>query len=819
MGNVQHKAPYHIPHTHKHLSVRQISQTQNKSNMYRFFFILWLLPHTLWAQSGQTESPSAFIESISPHLVGQWSSKAWDGVLEEEWTFAEGRLLQHATYSEEGKVLYEANNFMEEKAGELLLTTIIKNSNPKIFQAVSFSDSQIVFENTDYRNPSRVTYFLGSEGYQRKIEGVEPDGKESVYTFEFVPAGSQGLIPRKEIYQHSERISQVQLDPSANHLYYLSSSIPNAILKKSVNNLSNTDTLFFENRVLNYVLSETELLVVTRGESMQLLNNQQAIQLPVEPSAIRIHRALASGGWLIELTDPDADYPFLYSVLGQEVQFIRPNTYQGYQQLFFDEHGEVIAANGVSKQGGNAIYIQQGDSFQRLISSPWGADMFLGGMSKVVSVSDDGQDVYFTSNASTDKSKLYRYNRKDQQSHLLLEIDEADLLPFGLSKDHQGHITSAVGLFAKTIRACVDRETADDFQWLSQELEADISFVQSLREDRTWLIRTLSGAPSSYYVFDRDKRELQLLIQEPSGFGEHPLANRYAHHIQTEDHFKLPFHVYLPPGSDANADGVPDQPLPTIFYVHGGPWVGVVQWNTPFFWRNYQFLANRGYAVVVCEFRGTSGLGRQITEASYKQWGKAMIADKMAIVDTVVKMKIADPAKLGVWGWSYGGYATQIMLALHPERFQCGISMYGISNLSSFLKLPFADNSWWHTAVGRLPKDRADIAAHSPYHLAEQIQAPLLLTTGSQDQRVPQSQVDQMTERMIELDKEVVYFYYEKEGHDYASAEAWTSYWAVSEHFLQDHLGGRAEAIGDALDVAQLKIVAGHQLIEEFSHQ
>ena len=129
------------------------------------------------------EKPST-ISKIKNHLIGKWTSKAWDGILEENWKYENGRIIQNAAYSENEKVTYEAKNFMEEKDGVLILTTIIKNSNPKIFKATKVTANSIVFENTDYKNPSKVTYLFHDNGFDRTIEGIE-NKKKSTYTFKF----------------------------------------------------------------------------------------------------------------------------------------------------------------------------------------------------------------------------------------------------------------------------------------------------------------------------------------------------------------------------------------------------------------------------------------------------------------------------------------------------------------------------------------------------------------------------------------------------------------------------------------------------------
>ena len=125
------------------------------------------------------------LQYYSDQLEGNWSSPAWDGELNENWTRSiDNKLIQSQEYWENGIISYSANSFMQEVEDELLLVSIIEGSNPKIFQATSRSMHEIIFENSDYSNPSKVIYKFKDFGYHREIIGEE-NGKPSTYTFTF----------------------------------------------------------------------------------------------------------------------------------------------------------------------------------------------------------------------------------------------------------------------------------------------------------------------------------------------------------------------------------------------------------------------------------------------------------------------------------------------------------------------------------------------------------------------------------------------------------------------------------------------------------
>jgi dipeptidyl aminopeptidase/acylaminoacyl peptidase len=223
--------------------------------------------------------------------------------------------------------------------------------------------------------------------------------------------------------------------------------------------------------------------------------------------------------------------------------------------------------------------------------------------------------------------------------------------------------------------------------------------------------------------------------------------------------------------------------------------------------------------VINCEFRGATGLGKEFTAKSNKTWGTDMTNDKADIAAWAVKNKIAKKDKVGIWGWSYGGYAAFAGLAFHPDVYACGISMYGISDIESFGKIGFANNDFWKTRVGDpFDDDEAKMLRDfSPINYIEKIKSPLLLTTGSKDERIPQLQMDSMASVLKNAGKDVIYFYYPEEVHDYRSSQSWMSFWAVGEQFLAGILGGRYEKKNNDIIESDMVVVEGKKIIEEMN--
>jgi dipeptidyl aminopeptidase/acylaminoacyl peptidase len=197
-----------------------------------------------------------------------------------------------------------------------------------------------------------------------------------------------------------------------------------------------------------------------------------------------------------------------------------------------------------------------------------------------------------------------------------------------------------------------------------------------------------------------------------------------------------------------------------------------------------------------------------------------MMHDILDITSWAVKQGIADEDHLGIWGWSYGGYAAFAALAFWPDIYACGISMYGVSDVydavASRVERDGVDVwSEWLKRVGdiRTTKGQQLLRNQSPLNSVAQIHQPLLVTHGALDRIVEQRQSDTIVQRLRELNRPVTYFIYSNEGHDYRRPENWESFWAIAERFLHEHLGGRYEPYGDDIAQSSVKMITGAEHI------
>ena len=222
-----------------------------------------------------------------------------------------------------------------------------------------------------------------------------------------------------------------------------------------------------------------------------------------------------------------------------------------------------------------------------------------------------------------------------------------------------------------------------------------------------FVVYLLDDGPSSYYYYDRNKKDAKFLFTDRQELESQPLAKMIPVIIKSRDGLDMVSYYTLPLGTDKNLNGLPEKPIPLILLVHGGPWARDIWGYDPL----HQWLANRGYAVMSVNFRGSTGLGKNFTNAGNLEWGRMMQEDLLDAVDWAVRVGIADPENLAIMGASYGGYAALAGLTFTPDIFACGVDIVGPSNLITFMKS--VPSYWepqmklWTTRVGDSELKRA----------------------------------------------------------------------------------------------------------------
>ena len=440
-------------------------------------------------------------------------------------------------------------------------------------------------------------------------------------------------------------------------------------------------------------------------------------------------------------------------------------------------------------------------------------------ISQPAALNKEGTTLYFVDNRRTDKAILKSIDLKTGRTRDVATDPFADFRSALLLHPRTRQVQSASAVYGRLRRHFLDPSVKKDFLYLSTLHDGDVGVAGRSVDDRIWLISYLDGGPSRYYVYDRLARKARFLFLSQSAIEPFALARRQAVVVPTRDGLKLPGDLYLPSWSAASRGKLLDHPLPMLLYVHGGPTIAY-EWDNWLINRTLQLLANRGYAVFRVEFRGVEGFGRRIREAGAKQWGRKMNDDLIDAVDWAVKQDITEKNRVGLWGWSYGGYATLAALTFTPDAFACGMAMYSPTDLQTMMETrsgPF--RTFWRRLVGdETTKDgQAQLHAQSPLYFTDQITKPLLITHGALDTNVPRKYSDDFVAAMKEHKKPVTYLLYADEGHDYQRKENWISLFAVAERFFHEHLGGRYEPFSNDFAGSSMKVIAGETLIPELS--
>lgn len=379
----------------------------------------------------------------------------------------------------------------------------------------------------------------------------------------------------------------------------------------------------------------------------------------------------------------------------------------------------------------------------------------------------------------------------------------------------------------KTLQAVSFTYSKTDWKILDESIRADIEFLKNFSDgefvvsgrtldDSKWTVAyVLDDGPMKFYVYDRKAKgddRMRFLFNSRDDIAEYKLAKMHTPVIEARDGLKLVSYLTLPVGSDPDGDGVPNKPLPMVLDVHGGPWARD-GWG---FNSTHQWLANRGYAVLSVNYRGSTGFGKDFVNAANGEWSGKMHDDLLDAVKWAVDSGVAQKDKISIMGGSYGGYATLVGLTFTPDVFACGVDVVGPSSLVTLLNnVP----PYWFQFMPVMKQRVGDwsteegvkaLEARSPLNKVDAIKKPLLIGQGANDPRVKQQEADQIVKAMEEKGIPVTYALYPDEGHGFARPENSTSFNAVTEMFLAKILGGRYEPLtAEDLEGSSLHVPAG----------
>lgn len=443
-----------------------------------------------------------------------------------------------------------------------------------------------------------------------------------------------------------------------------------------------------------------------------------------------------------------------------------------------DADGRLRAA--VSSDGVNTTILYRGtesQSFRPLFSSNFKTSI------KPLGFCKESDCMYALSNYGRDKTALVEIDcRTGKESRLIYSHPEVDVNDAGFSfKDRK--VLFAEYTTWKNQRYYLDAAAKSLFDDLNKLLpQTEIRIADRDLAEEKYIIRTYTDrSPGAFYLYKAKTKQLkQLAVVNPSLNAEELCEVRPIGY-EASDGVTIHGYLTLPKGDQ-------QKNLPVIVMPHAGPDAR----NTWTYNAEVQFLANRGYAVFQMNFRGSKGYGKEFWSAGFKQWGGRIQQDITDGVYWLIKEGVADPKRIGIYGYSFGGYSALWGLCYQPDLYACGVSYSGLSNLYAYLKAIPPYYRPYRLMIEEMvgnPKTDADyLQAASPVFHTDNIRVPLLIAQGAKDQRVTVTETNQLVKELRKRKLQVTYLLKENEGHLFRNEENRLDFYKRLEKFLEENL-------------------------------
>ena len=465
--------------------------------------------------------------------------------------------------------------------------------------------------------------------------------------------------------------------------------------------------------------------------------------------------------------------------------------------------------------GGGELYRRVGDRWESFLR--YGAEDSI--TTYPIVIEGNGRTALMVSSVGRDKSALVRVDLSTGEQSVIAENDRADVAGVWLEPRSRTPQAYEVEYLTRELRPLTP-EAGKDIERLHNALGPQFDVASRTLDDRKWIAVVNDPVDVlSTYLYDRDSGTTTKLFDQRPELSNAPLQPMWPVTIRSRDGLTLVAYLTLPPGSDENRDGRPEKPVPMVLNVHGGPWAR----DSYGFDAEHQWLANRGYAVLSVNYRGSTGFGKEFVNAGDREWAGRMHDDLIDAVEWAVRENIAQKDKVAIYGGSYGGYAALVGMTFTPDRFACGVDIVGPSNLITLLNsIPPYWKAFFEDMARRVGDPRTEegrklLTERSPLTHVDRISRPLLIAQGANDPRVKQAESDQIVAAMKAKNLPVTYVLYPDEGHGFARPQNRLSFYAIAEGFLAQCLGGRYEPIGDDFDGSSLQVPEGAQHVPGLS--
>lgn len=605
-------------------------------------------------------------------------------------------------------------------------------------------------------------------------------------------------IPLEDFFRNSERTGY-QLSPDARHISYLAPWHDR--LNLFVRPIDRPDaeavrlTAETERSLAGYMWADNERLIFSKDTAGD--ENYQLYGVRLDGSDLRAYTAFEGvrSGIIDDLEEqpdfilicmnrrnPEVFDPYRLNLATGELTLLaeNPGNYQGWMT---DHDGKLRAAvaivDGVNTQ---LLYRDTEEEPFRPVLTTNFKDVV-----SFMEFTPDNREVYAATNLGRDKTVLVRMNPATcEELEALYEDDRYDVESISYSRKRKKLLSVYCTGHKEPVRHYFDEEERQLRKRIGEHFPGRrFGMADSDKAEEHYLVYVGGDRTrGAYWLYDATTDQATHMADLAPWLDEAEMNEMLPVDYTTRDGLHIEAYLTLPDG--LNLDEARN--LPVVVNPHGGPWAR----DTWGFSSEVQFLANRGYAVFQMNYRGSTGYGRRFLEASYKQWGLRMQDDITDGVKWLIGQGIADPARIAIYGGSYGGYATLAGLCFTPELYACGIDYVGVSNLFTFMQtIP----PYWrpmlemmYEQVGNPETDREQLAATSPALHAENIRVPLLIAQGANDPRVNKAESDQMVEALRQRGITVEYMVKDNEGHGFHNQENRFDFYRAVEKFLQAHL-------------------------------
>jgi dipeptidyl aminopeptidase/acylaminoacyl peptidase len=479
---------------------------------------------------------------------------------------------------------------------------------------------------------------------------------------------------------------------------------------------------------------------------------------------------------------------------------------EGFTGHFTDQQFRVRFAVRHTEDG-DVEYLQRGTDGEWALFSRIGVQDAMA--TRAIEFSADGRELYWLDSRGRDTAAVVEHDLASGTVRVLAQDPRADFTQLVLDPISERPVAAARS-FERVAWQVLDPDYRDDFDYLARQSRGDLAITSISQDRRQWIVAyQYDDAPTEWFHYDRGVRQARRLFSSTPAWEGVPFVPMEPVIIGARDGLKLVSYLSRPRDASSAA------PLPMVLLVHGGPWTRDV-WGL---YADHQWLANRGYAVLSVNYRGSTGFGKAFVNAANLEWAGRMHDDLIDAVDWAIAQGIADPARVAIMGGSYGGYSALVGLTFTPEKFACAVDLVGPSNLATFLNtIPEYWMTWkslWKVRMGDYTTEagRRFLEERSPLNLADRIVRPLLIGQGANDVRVKASESEQIVASMQRHGIPVTYVYYRDEGHGLGRPENRRSFKAVVEAFLAAHLSGRCEPVGDDFEGSTIEFKTGRELI------